>query len=125
MKITFFLFFFIFLNSLYARDLIKYNKPSGLQNAKIRITKIQNYPIRLSGNKNSIAQRKLEQFKKNELKKLFDKNKSLAILVCTEVFNGDIGLGINADNNSVSFCLFKDDSLLLIDSLNSWVSKIK
>ena len=121
MKNIFFCFFLI--SSPLHAEMLRYGTKEGVKTAEVQSVKIQDAFIKLSGSESSIAYRKLKQFKIASTKSLFHPRKNLAMLVCEEKFKGSIGLGINEQNNSVSFCLFNDESFIDINSLEFWLQE--
>lgn len=122
MKFLTLIFIFFFSYHAFAYQ-IRYSVKGEIKTIKLRLVKVKDHRLELYGADDSIAIRKLKNLNKKEVSFLTDNKKALGSHMCQEIFKSDVVLGLNEFNNSTSFCLFKDQSLIPIDSLSSWTRR--
>lgn len=113
---------FLFSTKSFAYKL-RYGEKGEIKTITLRLATIHDQKIELFGADDSIAVRKLKRLTKKQVNPTMDKKMTLGSYVCKDVLKSDVVLGISEFNSSISFCLFKDGSLIPIDSLTSWSKK--
>lgn len=115
---------FSFITPLSFAETLFYKQNDSLISKEFKYEPYNKTLIKMNGDKNSIAYKCLSKINKSSITPYVDALRPSSD-VCLKLLKGSSVLGYNEIKNSVAFCLFKDGSIIELNSLENYIYKIK